>query len=294
MVFGRKSKKGRSSSGGGKAAGAVAATRGCTFGVEMKDHMAWARSKGYKDNVPPIIKQTVQFLSRESCIKLPGLFRKAGDFAEAKVIRKAYETNGMVNLDSIRDEHTMAKTLKDYLRELPTPLIPYELYPVCIDMQRTVNDPDAKRDAVRELMQSLDPLARTTLKYLLSFFRKVSQHSDDNLMTPSNIALVIGPNILRTTDLGTEVRNTGFVAQFVTELITLKFCPSSTKYSAASASAPSPSYSSDHATAGVDYLDDESDDDDDFDLDALVSNTARMSGSQVAMPCRHSENGAVW
>ena len=265
--------------------------------------MTWARSKGYKAKVPPIVKLTIEYLSREECLVLPGLFRKAGDFAEAKVIRTAFDRTGMAKLDGVRDEHAVAKTLKDYLRELPQPLIPFAKYDECIIMQKTITDPETKREAVKALLSELDPVSRATLKYILAFCRRVAEYEHHNLMGAPNLALVIGPNILRTTNLGQEVMNTGYVAQFVTELITLKFCPSS----APAQPAPSQEYYPDNAEyyggqddqyyggqgeyyggegyypEGGDYygdgVDDDDDDDDDFDLAALVSSTASLTPS---------------
>ncbi|EGV98637.1 Rho GTPase-activating protein RICH2 [Cricetulus griseus] len=58
--------------------------------------------------------------------------------------------------------------LKSYLRELPEPLMTFELY--------------------EEWIQAS--------KYLIKFLSKLSEYQDVNKMTPSNMAIVLGPNLL--------------------------------------------------------------------------------------------------
>jgi len=51
------------------------------------------------------------------------------------------------------------------------------------------------------LLRDLPELNRSTLLYLARFFNEVSTHSEKNLMSPYNLAVIITPNLFRSTTL---------------------------------------------------------------------------------------------
>ena len=96
--------------------------------------------------------------------------------------------------------HSIAGLLKMWLRELPEPLLTFEMYAAIIATVRTLQQQqqhDAVLDALTALMQQLPAAHRRTLDALLAFLHRVSECSEVNLMTASNLAICFSPNILR-------------------------------------------------------------------------------------------------
>eukprot|EP01126_Amoeba_proteus_P026903 TRINITY_DN2663_c0_g1_i4.p1 TRINITY_DN2663_c0_g1~~TRINITY_DN2663_c0_g1_i4.p1 ORF type:complete len:156 (+),score=27.83 TRINITY_DN2663_c0_g1_i4:575-1042(+) len=84
--------------------------------------------------------------------------------------------------------HDVAMILKKYLRELPDPLIPFELL--------SNTDSGLSPQVLKDLVESLPIENSTLLEFLISFLVDLSNHSDTNLMDKKNITLAIAPTIV--------------------------------------------------------------------------------------------------
>jgi len=56
---------------------------------------------------------------------------------------------------------------------------------------------EARLTQIKEIVNSLPHAHQAAVKYLFRFLNEVTQHSEQNRMSPSNLAIVFGPNILR-------------------------------------------------------------------------------------------------
>ncbi|KAG7222840.1 hypothetical protein INR49_016050, partial [Caranx melampygus] len=93
------------------------------------------------------------------------------------------------------DPHAVAGALKSYLRELPEPLMTFGLYDEWLQASN-VSDPDKRLQALWVTCDRLPKTHKANLRYLVKFLAKLAQDSEVNKMTPSNIAIVLGPNLL--------------------------------------------------------------------------------------------------
>lgn len=93
------------------------------------------------------------------------------------------------------DPHAVAGALKSYLRELPEPLMIFELYNEWFEAAGE-KDLDVKLERFRAVLKKLPPENYNNLRYLIQFLACLSEHQAVNRMTPSNIAIVLGPNLL--------------------------------------------------------------------------------------------------
>lgn len=83
-----------------------------------------------------------------------------------------------------------------YLRELPEPLMTYDMYEAFIAAEG-IEDLDNRLQCIQQLVESLPPCNYSILSLLMKLLHKVSEHYVENKMTTSNLAIVIAPNILR-------------------------------------------------------------------------------------------------
>jgi len=100
-----------------------------------------------------------------------------------------------VDLQNISDPLVVAQVLKGYFRELPEPLLTYELYPEFADIGARISEPSNVRK-LHQLIGRLPPLRRVTLATLVLFLHRVSEQQKVNFQTPEVLAEVFTPLLL--------------------------------------------------------------------------------------------------
>lgn len=91
----------------------------------------------------------------------------------------------------------MAGLLKLYVRELPEPLLPFNLYKRFTSIDVGSKESSKIIEELKGLVQEIPKNHRKVLVFLLQLLKDVSKYSEENLMTVQNLAVVFGPNILR-------------------------------------------------------------------------------------------------
>ncbi|XP_061783456.1 rho GTPase-activating protein 44-like isoform X5 [Nerophis lumbriciformis] len=126
-----------------------------------------------------------------------GLFRVAPSASKLKKLKASLDCGVLDVQEYSADPHAIAGALKSYLRELPEPLMTFELYNDWIQASN-VGDQDKRLQALRSACDKLPAANNNNFKYLIKFLSKLSEYQDVNKMTPGNIAIVLGPNLLWT------------------------------------------------------------------------------------------------
>ncbi|KFV61792.1 Rho GTPase-activating protein 44, partial [Dryobates pubescens] len=85
--------------------------------------------------------------------------------------------------------------LKSYLRELPEPLMTFELYEEWIQASN-IPEQEKRLQALWNACEKLPKANYNNIRYLIKFLAKLTEYQDMNKMTPSNVAIVLGPNLL--------------------------------------------------------------------------------------------------
>ncbi|XP_029383572.1 rho GTPase-activating protein SYDE1 [Echeneis naucrates] len=170
------------------------------FGVELH-HLV--EKEGSATPVPLIIQKTVAEIERRG-LKVVGLYRLCGSAAVKKELRDWFERNSSavrLNEDLYPDINVVTGILKDYLRELPSPLITRTLYEVVRDAMnlRAPHSSPATAQCAVDLLSCLPPPERATLSLLLDHLSLVASFSSSNRMTHQNLAVCFGPVLLTPT-----------------------------------------------------------------------------------------------
>ncbi|XP_071318955.1 rho GTPase-activating protein SYDE1 [Trachinotus anak] len=175
------------------------------FGVELH-HLV--EKEGSAAPVPLLIQKTVAEIERRG-LKVVGLYRLCGSAAVKKELRDWFERNSSavcLSEDLYPDINVITGILKDYLRELPSPLITRTLYQVVREAMTlrpppsspATPDPQLAQSTV-ELLSCLPPPERATLSLLLDHLSLVASFSSSNRMTHQNLAVCFGPVLLTPT-----------------------------------------------------------------------------------------------
>ncbi|XP_053715874.1 rho GTPase-activating protein 44-like isoform X5 [Synchiropus splendidus] len=138
-----------------------------------------------------------------------GLFRIAPSASKLKKLKASLDCGVLDVQEYSADPHAIAGALKSYLRELPEPLMTFELYNDWIQASN-IPDQDKRLQALQSACEKLPAVNSNNFKYLIKFLSKLTEHQDVNKMTPGNIAIVLGPNLLWMHDEGniTEMMTT--------------------------------------------------------------------------------------
>ncbi|VFV39432.1 rho gtpase-activating protein 17 [Lynx pardinus] len=159
------------------------------FGTPLQEHL---KRSGREIALP--IEACVMLLL-ETGMKEEGLFRIGAGASKLKKLKAALDCSTSHLDEFYSDPHAVAGALKSYLRELPEPLMTFSLYEEWTQVA-SVQDQDKKLQDLWRTCQKLPPQNFVNFRYLIKFLAKLAQTSDINKMTPSNIAIVLGPNLL--------------------------------------------------------------------------------------------------
>ncbi|XP_057573190.1 rho GTPase-activating protein 44 isoform X1 [Hippopotamus amphibius kiboko] len=124
-----------------------------------------------------------------------GLFRVAPSASKLKKLKAALDCCVVDVQECSADPHAIAGALKSYLRELPEPLMTFELYDAWIQASN-IQEQDKRLQALWNACEKLPKANYNNIRYLIKFLSKLSEYQDVNKMTPGNMAIVLGPNLL--------------------------------------------------------------------------------------------------
>ncbi|XP_027715566.1 rho GTPase-activating protein 17 isoform X1 [Vombatus ursinus] len=159
------------------------------FGTPLEEHL----KRSGRDIALPV--EACVMLLLETGMKEEGLFRIGAGASKLKKLKAALDCSTSQLDEFYSDPHAVAGALKSYLRELPEPLMTFNLYEEWTKVA-SVQDPDKKLQDLWSICQKLPKPNFANFRYLIKFLAKLAQTSDVNKMTPSNIAIVLGPNLL--------------------------------------------------------------------------------------------------
>ncbi|XP_071219230.1 uncharacterized protein [Salvelinus alpinus] len=150
--------------------------------------------------VPKFLVDACEFLSQH--LHTEGLFRKTGSLSRIRALKAGLEQGEPVF--SLPHSATLqscdvASLVKQFLRELPSPLIPMDLQvPLCCAQGlEEEGGQEQGKDGVTLLLTALFPLSHSrALRYFCTFLRQTAQRCEENRMEVGNLALVIAPNLL--------------------------------------------------------------------------------------------------
>ncbi|NXQ25101.1 3BP1 protein, partial [Alaudala cheleensis] len=159
------------------------------YGVSLETHL---KSLGREIALP--IEACVMMLLA-SGMKEEGLFRLTAGASVLRKLKSSLASGSNALEEFYSDPHAVAGALKSYLRELPQPLMTFELYDKWVKVA-SLKDIDSRIQSLQDTCSRLPQDSYNNLRYLIKFLAKLAEHQEVNKMTASNIAIVLGPNLL--------------------------------------------------------------------------------------------------
>ncbi|XP_039195494.1 unconventional myosin-IXa isoform X1 [Crotalus tigris] len=186
------------------------------FGVEL------SRLTSEERIVPIVFEKLTSYIEMHA-LYTEGIYRKSGSTNKIKELRQGLDTDiERVNLDDY-NIHVIASVFKQWLRDLPNPLMTFELYE---EFLRAMGLQERK-EAIRGVYSVIDQLSRThlnTLERLIFHLVRIALQEDTNRMSANALAIVFAPCILRCPDTTDPLQSAQDVSKTIScvELIVIE------------------------------------------------------------------------
>lgn len=157
-----------------------------------------ATGKREKRSVPFIITSCVREVERRGLAEV-GIYRVSGSSADVSRMKRAYESNPYEAEQLLKDcdIHSVAGTLKLYLRDLPESLFTHDTYTRMYEAYSTMRDPELRKNTYLNLFAQIPPNPnQACILFLIEHMVRVSQYEGLNKMSLHNLATVFGPTLL--------------------------------------------------------------------------------------------------
>ncbi|ODV79066.1 uncharacterized protein CANTADRAFT_51048 [Suhomyces tanzawaensis NRRL Y-17324] len=172
---------------------------------------------------PRILTIIFEEIEKEG-LKDVGIYRISSSISELNNVKSIIDKTGTLNLqEKTYDVHTLTSVVKSYFRELPDALFTDKVIGAFFALKQHNLDEQTEEskiiDQYKETLKMLPLVNFHTLRLLLKHLKKISQYSDVNKMTPSNLATVIGPAFTEASSLDSLINNFGFMNSILEKLI---------------------------------------------------------------------------
>ncbi|KAM7400158.1 hypothetical protein PAMA_004720 [Pampus argenteus] len=190
------------------------------FGCDLLEHLS-----NSSQEIPQVLRCCCEFVEHYGVVD--GIYRLSGVSSNTQKLRGEFENDNVPDLSKdvyLQDVHCVSSLCKTYFRELPNPLLTYQLYDkfaeaVAIQLE------EERLVKIRDVLKELPAPHYRTLEFLMCHLVKMASYASETNMHARNLAIVWAPNLLRSKDIevsgfnGTaafmEVRVQSIVVEFI-------------------------------------------------------------------------------
>ncbi|XP_042295998.1 rho GTPase-activating protein 30 isoform X2 [Sceloporus undulatus] len=190
------------------------------FGCDLVEHLQLSGQE-----VPQVLKSCTEFVECHGIVD--GIYRLSGVSSNIQKLRLEFDTDRTPDLNKdvyLQDIHCVSSLCKAYFRELPNPLLTYQLYDKFADAV-AIQMEEGRLEKIKEVLKELPAPHYRTLEFLMKHLVRMGSFSSQTNMHVRNLAIVWAPNLLRSKDIeasgfnGTaafmEVRIQSIVVEFI-------------------------------------------------------------------------------
>ncbi|XP_047420140.1 rho GTPase-activating protein 31 [Sciurus carolinensis] len=166
------------------------------FGCDLTEYL---ESSG--QDVPYVLKSCAEFIETHGIVD--GIYRLSGVTSNIQRLRQEFGSDQCPDLTRevyLQDIHCVGSLCKLYFRELPNPLLTYELYEKFTEAVSHCPE-EGQLVRIQNVIQELPPSHYRTLEYLIRHLAHIASFSSKTNMHARNLALVWAPNLLRSKEI---------------------------------------------------------------------------------------------
>ncbi|XP_037644310.1 rho GTPase-activating protein 30 [Sebastes umbrosus] len=190
------------------------------FGCDLLEHLTASSQE-----IPQVLQYCSEFVEKNGVVD--GIYRLSGVSSNIQKLRGEFESDGSPDLNKdlyLQDIHCVSSLCKAYFRELPNPLLTYQLYDKFAEAVAIQLEED-RLVKIGDVLKELPAPHYRTLEFLMRHLVKMASYSPETNMHSRNLAIVWAPNLLRSKDIETsgfngtaafmEVRVQSIVVEFI-------------------------------------------------------------------------------
>ncbi|KAG5279234.1 hypothetical protein AALO_G00075550 [Alosa alosa] len=161
------------------------------------------------EEVPYIVRVCTAEIENRA-LGMQGVYRISGSKPRVLKLCQAFEIQkDNVDLSDL-SPHDVSSVLKHFFKELPEPLMTFDLYNNFItvgkeiqhlsEKNHSMENPGTEEKITQSLRELLDrlPLSNySTLHHMMAHLHRVSENYEENKMSPGNLGIIFGPTLLR-------------------------------------------------------------------------------------------------
>ncbi|KAM9790163.1 uncharacterized protein ACBT44_018831 isoform 1-T5 [Syngnathus typhle] len=162
------------------------------FACDLLEHL-----NATAQEIPQVLRCCCQFVEEHGVVD--GIYRLSGVSSNIQKLRSEFEGDGTPDLSKevyLQDIHCVSSLCKAYFRELPNPLLTYQLYDKFAEAV-AIHLEDERLVKIRDVLKELPPPHYRTLEFLMRHLVKMASYSSETNMHARNLAIVWAPNLLR-------------------------------------------------------------------------------------------------
>ncbi|XP_073433196.1 rho GTPase-activating protein 31 isoform X1 [Dendrobates tinctorius] len=166
------------------------------FGCDLTEHLETSGQ-----DVPLVLKSCAEFIEEHGVVD--GIYRLSGVTSNIQKLRQEFVSDQCPDLTRevyLQDIHCVGSLCKLYFRELPNPLLTYQLYTKFTDAVSCSVEGN-QLSQIQNVIQELPPSHYRTLEYLSRHLTHIASFSSTTNMHIRNLALVWAPNLLRSKEI---------------------------------------------------------------------------------------------
>ncbi|XP_021040690.1 rho GTPase-activating protein 31 [Mus caroli] len=172
------------------------------FGCDLTEYL---ESSG--QDVPYVLKSCAEFIETHGIVD--GIYRLSGVTSNIQRLRQEFGSDQCPDLTRevyLQDIHCVGSLCKLYFRELPNPLLTYELYEKFTEAV-SHRPEEGQLARIQNVILELPPPHYRTLEYLIRHLAHIASFSSKTNMHARNLALVWAPNLLRSKKIEATICN---------------------------------------------------------------------------------------
>ncbi|XP_035381974.1 rho GTPase-activating protein 33 isoform X2 [Electrophorus electricus] len=166
------------------------------FGCDLGEHLL-----NCGQDVPQVLWSCSEFIEKHGIVD--GIYRHSGVSSNIQKLRHEFDSENIPDLTKdvyMQDIHCVGSLCKLYFRELPNPLLTYQLYDKFAECMGEMTE-DERMIKVHDVIQQLPPPHYRTLEYLIRHLARLATFSNETNMHIKNLAIVWAPNLLRSKEI---------------------------------------------------------------------------------------------
>lgn len=149
--------------------------------------------------VPMIIVASCKYLAEQG-LDTQGVFRVSPTKDHLDELKSAVDQGRSYNFSDVSNVHVVSGLLKAFFREMPEPIFTFERYAKFMEASK-LPSVEAQVATISKIIKSLPEVNYKSIQHVSKLCVLIDSRKDENKMTISNLATVLTPNMLYTTNV---------------------------------------------------------------------------------------------